>query len=793
MKQRTNNVVVGVALGMVAGFAALDARADVPQGPRGVACWGSNSYSQCNLPTGLGPVQMFAAGWYHSVALKLDGTVACWGYNMGHGECSVPAGLSSVTAISAGYGFAAALKADGTVTCWGDNSYGQCSVPAGLSSVISVAAGGGHMVSLRSDGSAACWGYNAYGECNVPAGLPAVTAIAAGGYHTVALKSDGTLTCWGENSAGQCNPGGLASVAAIAAGWYHNVALRVDGSVACWGQNGNSACNVPEGLPVVRAVAAGSSHTMALTVDGTVKCWGWNGSGECNVPASLQATSVVGGNSSSFALSLGAALNARTNAVFSLLAPGILDALSGDTLYIAPWAADDETVDYRGKSIELRSTNAIARGAASTTLFADGARLTAPESIALAGASNIPTNASVNIAAGNGLSFGGFTVIAVGGSVLADSGAGALTIDGVVALGANSTFTALSEPQINTGATLQVLGGAVISGGLSTNAGSNLVAVGGTISTGTLDIGGHVSSLDSTIVAGTTTEAAGEISASGQLIGNLTNNGRVITAADLLLSGNLQNNAGGKVIAQLGTLYVTGSVVNNGSIYGNVVNAPNYTGGGTQPGDGISIAGSLTLGAGSELRFIEDLWKFSVCGDVSLACTSDNVRFNGAKLSLDGCNGTVQTVEATSRDLGCVAGAFSGAETQVSLIGELEVASGATVQLVDNFNNAPGKTAEVVYARGLTVQPGATLITNGIKVVTRNALIQGTVDNMANICVVVDAPDPDVNGDGHVNAIDLAFILTYWGTSAPIADLNRDGFVGAPDMSIVLNGWTWNS
>jgi hypothetical protein len=29
------------------------------------------------------------------------------------------------------------------------------------------------------------------------------------------------------------------------------------------------------------------------------------------------------------------------------------------------------------------------------------------------------------------------------------------------------------------------------------------------------------------------------------------------------------------------------------------------------------------------------------------------------------------------------------------------------------------------------VQPGATLLTNGIKVVTRNALIQGTVADMA--------------------------------------------------------------
>jgi hypothetical protein len=166
---------------------------------------------------------------------------------------------------------------------------------------------------------------------------------------------------------------------------------------------------------------------------------------------------------------------------------------------------------------------------------------------------------------------------------------------------------------------------------------------------------------------------------------------------------------------------------------------------------------------------------------MAVACAADDIRFNGAKLSLDGCDGTVQSFEATSRDLGCIAAAFSGEETQVSLIGELDIASGATVSLVDNFTNAPGKSAEVVYARGLTVKSGATLLTNGIRVVTRNALIQGTV---------VDTPDPDVNGDGLVNGIDLAFILTYWGSSAPIADLNDDGVVGAADLTIVLGGWT---
>jgi hypothetical protein len=56
--------------------------------------------------------------------------------------------------------------------------------------------------------------------------------------------------------------------------------------------------------------------------------------------------------------------------------------------------------------------------------------------------------------------------------------------------------------------------------------------------------------------------------------------------------------------------------------------------------------------------------------------------------------------------------------------------------------------------------------------------------------VVIDTPDPDMNGDGHVNGIDLAFILAYWGTSTPIADLNDDGIVGGVDLALVLNGWT---
>lgn len=173
-----------------------------------------------------------------------------------------------------------------------------------------------------------------------------------------------------------------------------------------------------------------------------------------------------------------------------------------------------------------------------------------------------------------------------------------------------------------------------------------------------------------------------------------------------------------------------------------------------------------------------------------LACPSGKVRFNGAELAFDGCSSSTQSLEATSRDLGCDADLFEGEEAGVSLFGELSVAAGSTLELRDEFNNAPGKSAEAVYARGLTVGPGATLVTNGLRIYARNASILGSIDDPANLCIVPDLPDPDINGDGFVNAIDVAYVLTYWDTPTAVADLDRSGMVDAGDLAIILNGWT---
>ena len=108
-----------------------------------------------------------AAGIYHGLALRSDGTVWSWGYN-GNGQLgdgttvtrSQPAmisGISDVTSVSTKYYFSTAARKDGSVWTWGDNGYGQLArsgntlVPAqasGIGSVFDLTTGYRHMAAL---------------------------------------------------------------------------------------------------------------------------------------------------------------------------------------------------------------------------------------------------------------------------------------------------------------------------------------------------------------------------------------------------------------------------------------------------------------------------------------------------------------------------------------------------------------------------------------------------------------------------------------------------------------------
>jgi hypothetical protein len=95
--------------------------------------------------------------------------------------------LSNVVAIAAGDYHSLAVKADGTVVGWGDNSQDQAQPPAGLSNVVAVAAGSGHTLALKSDTTAVAWGNNLQGQCNISATLSNIVLLAAGDSYTLAL------------------------------------------------------------------------------------------------------------------------------------------------------------------------------------------------------------------------------------------------------------------------------------------------------------------------------------------------------------------------------------------------------------------------------------------------------------------------------------------------------------------------------------------------------------------------------------------------------------------------------
>src|SRR5579884_2980960 len=170
--------------------------------------WGDGSATPL-LVNGLSGVVAMAAGGQHSLALKSDGTVWAWGYNyygqLGTGNTGSPSmsspaqvsGLSGVIAIAAGQYHSLALKADGTVWAWGSNNDDQ----------------------LGTTASGSCYTYSS-GPCSAtPVQVPItnVVAIAAGQYHNLALRSDGTVWAWGYNSDGELGTGNAGSPSATPA------------------------------------------------------------------------------------------------------------------------------------------------------------------------------------------------------------------------------------------------------------------------------------------------------------------------------------------------------------------------------------------------------------------------------------------------------------------------------------------------------------------------------------------------------------------------------------------------
>jgi uncharacterized delta-60 repeat protein len=301
---------------------------------------GIDSLADAHAPVavpGLSRINTVAAGAYHSLSVRDDGTVQGWGWNgagsLGDGttvDRDTPVavvGMAGASTVAAGYFHSLAVRG-GKVWTWGWNGFGQLGdgtrtdrlVPVqvpGLSGIIAVAGGAYHSLALKDDGTVWAWGWNGFGQLGdgtttdrilpvqVP-GLTGVSVIAAGGFHSMASRfpvgsapSFGSWT-WGFNGFGQLGIGPfnledrhapfwhpLGGFVAMAGGAYHTLALSPNGVVQSWGFNGfgqvgdgttmdrHFRADVP-GLTDVTAIAAGVFHSVAMDGSGKVSSWGWN-------------------------------------------------------------------------------------------------------------------------------------------------------------------------------------------------------------------------------------------------------------------------------------------------------------------------------------------------------------------------------------------------------------------------------------------------------------------------------------------------------------------------------------
>ena len=314
--------------------------------------WGSNTYSQFGDNTFTdrsSPVQTVAAGtnWrlvgngsYHTMAIKTDGTLWLWGRNDngGLGDNSRTRRSSPVQTVAAGTNWrlvaggwyhSGAIKTDGTLWTWGLGTSGQLgdNTSASKSSPVQTVSGGtnwkllsagsDHTMAIKTDGTLWNWGDNASGQLgdNSTTRRSSPVQTVSGGtnwksvdgnhYYTAGIKTDGTLWLWGSNSYGQLGDNSTTSRSSpvqtaaagtnwksVACGLRATAAIKTNGQLWTWGLGsdgslGNNAIThrsspvqTAAGGTNWKSVGAGHLSMAAIKTDGTLWAWGYNGAGQ---------------------------------------------------------------------------------------------------------------------------------------------------------------------------------------------------------------------------------------------------------------------------------------------------------------------------------------------------------------------------------------------------------------------------------------------------------------------------------------------------------------------------------
>ena len=335
-----------------------------------VWAWGDNSHGQLGNNSTVDshiPVQVstitgitnISAGDFHVLALKSDNTVWSWGDNqfgeVGNGSSGANAltaaqvgSLSSVRTVAAGGYHSLAIKTDGTLWAWGRNTAGQLGnntttqsttpIQSLITNVIGIAAGTNSSYALSTNLTVWAWGQNDKGqlcdntiiERHVPVltGATNTAIIAAGSKFGLAGTFDSIVAGYGDNSNGQLGDNTTTDrhVPALTHGFAFSPLINIDFSTgttslehgqAGIGQGTNDLWNLCRGTNIITTPftigtanlkhADGTATTVGITASFPGGQWGvGNGSSDSmfntvlatftSAPMTLTVTNLPTGN-----------------------------------------------------------------------------------------------------------------------------------------------------------------------------------------------------------------------------------------------------------------------------------------------------------------------------------------------------------------------------------------------------------------------------------------------------------------------------------------------------------------
>ncbi len=306
-------------------------------GQLGIINCASNQCLNQNLINNEIQYESIYCGGAHTILKKNDGTLWSFGAN-NHGQLGL--GINNTNDINLptqignlnNWNYAStinthvlALKIDGTMWAWGYNLYGQLGDATNIDKVlpiqigsesnwIKVRTGYTHSLAIKSNGTLWAWGRNNSGQLGdgtlIDKNLPLQIGndndwnnVYAGMEFSIGLKNDGTIWAWGNNTTGQLGDGSYinknfpiqigsnSNWESLDCDYGHTLAIKNDGTLWAWGWNNGyrlgDGTTTNRNLPIQignlnswRKVSAGGGFSIALTNDNDLYGWGINNVGQ---------------------------------------------------------------------------------------------------------------------------------------------------------------------------------------------------------------------------------------------------------------------------------------------------------------------------------------------------------------------------------------------------------------------------------------------------------------------------------------------------------------------------------